>query len=160
MRTVATPQSQSQSELQTQSQSQSQSQSQALQQSHDHFANLWRSVIVDWSLDLCTLCVPPYRPFANPNHIIARELHLTMPWGWFDVTCFLLRINWQPIVDRSTGPIQTTTCLQSRSQPQSQSQSQSLSLSESALFCVLQSQVIVCDIRRSLVVTCICLNRD
>lgn len=25
--------------------------------------------------------VSPHRPFANPNHIIASELHLTMPWG-------------------------------------------------------------------------------
>lgn len=86
--------------------------------------------------------VSPHRPFANPNHIIASELHLTMPWGPTRRDAARLGLT----CSSTAHKLATQDRERLPASPVSPSRSQSL---------VLQSQVIVCDIRRSLVVTCL-----
>lgn len=84
--------------------------------------------------------VSPHRPFANPNHIIASELHLTMPWG----------------PTRRDAARRGLTCSSTAHKLATQDRERLPGLSPSrSQSLVLQSQVIVCDIRRSLVVTCL-----
>lgn len=105
------------------------------------FALADRSLIARLGRLIYARFVSPHRPFANPNHIIASELHLTMPWG--------------PRMREIAGLTCSSTAHKLASQARSREAASQPRSSSSSQTLVLQSQVIVCDIRRSLVVTCL-----